>query len=85
MTGTLSLPLSALELQIAVRTAQRYDPARLDRVLRFERERDQLEVQASTTWESVASRIAPPGMRDALAACIMRIRWHDQIRVDSPQ
>jgi len=69
MIASLSLPLSALELQDAVRYARRYDPARLDRVLRLEPERDQLEVQASASWTSVASRIAPAAEGAALAAC----------------
>jgi len=73
MTGTLSLPLSALELQDAVRCARRYDPARLDRVLRLERERDQMEVQASASWHLVATRIAPDGEAAALTGCSLTI------------
>jgi FAD/FMN-containing dehydrogenase len=73
MIGTLSLPLSALELQDAVRTTRRYDPSRLDRVLRLEMERDQLEVQASTSWTTVAARIAPEALRESLAACPLTV------------
>ena len=82
MTGTMTLPLSALELQVAVRTAQRYDPARLDRVLRIEIERDQVEVQASTTWESVAGRIAPAARRKPLAACPLTVG--ESVAVNAP-
>jgi hypothetical protein len=73
MIASLSLPLSALELQDAVRCARRYDPARLDRVLRLEPERDQLEVQASASWASVAFRVAPPAEAAALAACPLTV------------
>lgn len=70
MIGTVTLPFSALELQEAVRTARSFDPARLDRVLRLERERDQLEVQAGTTWESVAARL---GTRELLMASSLTV------------
>jgi hypothetical protein len=54
--GTLALPpLSALELREAVRTARRYDCARLDRVLRKDVSRGLVEVQASAAWSTVAS------------------------------
>ena len=82
MIGTMTLPLSALELQVAVRTAQRYDPARLDRVLRIELERNQVEVQAGTTWESVAARIAPKGKREVLAASHLTVG--ESVAVNAP-
>ena len=53
MTGTLALPMSALELCDAVRLAQPYDAARLDRVLRLDPQRGLIEVQASATWSSL--------------------------------
>ena len=68
MTDTLTLPLSALELQEAVRSARHYDPARLDRVLRLEIERDQVEVQACASWQGLAARLAPEGDLAQLAA-----------------
>jgi hypothetical protein len=73
MIGSLTLPLSALELQDAVRCARRYDTARLDRVLRVQVERDQMEVQASASWDIVATRIAPGGEAAPLAACPLTI------------
>ena len=57
MIATLTLPLSALELRDAVRQARRFDPARLDRVLRLDAGRGEVEVQASATWESLAAHL----------------------------
>jgi FAD/FMN-containing dehydrogenase len=73
MIASLTLPLSALELQEAVRGARRFDLARLDRVLRLEVQRNQVEVQASASWQSLAARIASESERAALAACPMTI------------
>ncbi len=73
MIASLSFPLSAFELQDAVRCARRYDLTRLDRVLRVQPERDQLEVQASASWASVASRIAPPAEAAPFAACPLTV------------
>lgn len=56
MLGTLALPLSALELRDAVRSSRRFDPARLDRVLRLDAERGHAEVQASASWAALAAR-----------------------------
>lgn len=56
MLGTLALPLSALELRDAVRSSRRFDPARLDRVLRIDPERGHAEVQASASWAALAAR-----------------------------
>ena len=57
MLGTLTLPLSALELREAVRQARRIDPARLDRVLRFDEGRGHVEAQACASWEGIVGRI----------------------------
>jgi hypothetical protein len=58
MTATLALPpLSALELREAVRTARPYDRARLDRVLRMDASHGRVEVQASASWQSLATRL----------------------------
>ena len=84
MIASLSLPLSALELQDAVRCARRYDPTRLDRVLRLEPERGQLEVQASASWASVASRIAPPAAAAALSACPLTVAESVAVNVAGP-
>jgi len=84
MIASLSLPLSALELQDAVRCARRYDPARLDRVLRLEPERDQLEVQASASWTSVAARIAPPAEAAVLGACRLTVAESVAVNVAGP-
>lgn len=57
MLGTLAIPLSAHELRDAVRTARRFDPVRLDRVLRLDEERGLLEVQASIPWTALAEHL----------------------------
>ncbi|HEX5476655.1 MAG TPA: hypothetical protein VFX09_02270, partial [Burkholderiales bacterium] len=57
MSGTLAIPLSAHELRDAVRTARRFDPVRLDRVLRLDEERGLLEVQASIPWTALAEHL----------------------------
>jgi hypothetical protein len=58
MTATLALPpLSALELRDAIRTARPYDRTRLDRVLRMDASQGLAEVQASATWQSLATRL----------------------------
>jgi FAD/FMN-containing dehydrogenase len=59
MPATLPLPLSAHELQEAMRNARPIDAARLDRVLRLEPGRGVVEVQANTTWRSLAARLRP--------------------------
>src|SRR6058998_1847876 len=59
MPATLSLPLSAHELQEAMRNARLIDAARLDRVLRVEPGHGVVEVQANTTWRSLAERLRP--------------------------
>jgi len=65
MTGTLSIPLSALELSAAVREARPYDPARLDRVLRVDERCGLIEVQAATQWKAIAARLRPGDARAA--------------------
>lgn len=62
-------PLSALELRDAVRHARPVDTARLDRILRVDEERGLVEVQAGTTWQSLAERLLPGDARAAAA-------WH---------
>jgi len=59
MPSMLTIPLSALELQDAVRHARRIDPARLDRILRHDADRGLVEVQAGTTWKALAERLRP--------------------------
>src|SRR3989441_8320361 len=59
MPATLSLPLSAHELQEAMRNARPIDAARLDGVLRVEPGQGVVEVQANTTWRSLAARLRP--------------------------
>lgn len=60
MLGSAALPLSALELRDAVRSARRFDPARLDRVLRLDPDRGQIEVQAGTSWKALGERAGLP-------------------------
>lgn len=57
MLGTLALPLSAIELRDAVRSSSRFDTAGLDRVLRLDPGRGQVEVQASASWAALAARL----------------------------
>jgi len=57
--ATLTLPLSASELCAAVRHAQPFDAARLDRVLRVDASRGFAETQSSTTWSSLAAHLHP--------------------------
>lgn len=61
-------PLSALELRDAVRQARSVDAARLDRILRVDEEHGLVEVQASTTWQSIAERLRPGDARAAAAS-----------------
>ena len=59
MPANSSLPLSAHELQEAMRNARPIDAARLDRVLRVEAGHGVVEVQANTTWRSLAAHLRP--------------------------
>ena len=59
MIATLTLPRSASELCQAVRLARPFNPTRLDRVLRLDTSRGQVEVQASATWASLAAYLRP--------------------------
>jgi FAD/FMN-containing dehydrogenase len=59
MLATPALPLSAFDLRDAVRQSRRFDPVRLDRVLRLDASRGLVEVQASATWSSVAAYLRP--------------------------
>lgn len=65
MLGTLSLPMSALELCSAIRHGRPYLPARLDRVLRLDEERGLVEVQAGAAWTSLRSCLETSGWNDA--------------------
>ncbi len=59
MLASLATPFSAFELRDAVRHAQRFDSARLDRVLRLDAGQGLIEAQASASWESLAARLHP--------------------------
>jgi hypothetical protein len=59
MIAMQSLPLSAQELQEAVRQCRPIEAARLDRILRLDAPRALLEVQANTRWQAVAERLRP--------------------------
>jgi len=65
MTGTRSIPLSALELSAAMRAAQPYDASRLDRVLRVDERHGLIEVQAGTAWKTIAACLRPGDERAA--------------------
>jgi hypothetical protein len=53
------VPLSAQELRDAVRSAKRYDPLRLSRVLGVDERAGLIEVQAHTPWRAIADRLRP--------------------------
>ena len=59
------VPLSAVELRDAVRSAKSYDPLRLDRILRVDEELGLVEVQASSAWKTLAARVRPGDSRAA--------------------
>ncbi len=59
MSGTLACPMSAQELCNAVRLSQPYDASRLDRILRLDESRGLVEVQAGTSWKSIAGHLRP--------------------------
>jgi len=63
MIATPSLPLSAHELQAAVRQSHPVDLSRLDRILRLDARRALLEVQANTRWLAVAEHLRPGDAR----------------------
>ena len=67
MNAATALPLSAHELRDAMRDAQRFDATRLDRVLRLEPARGEVEVQAHTPWQAIAAQLRPG---DAQAAAV---------------
>ena len=50
------MPMSAAELQAAVREASAFDARRLNRVLRVDADRALVEVQAGIAWKSLAAR-----------------------------
>jgi FAD/FMN-containing dehydrogenase len=55
----LPMPLSADELRDAVRHSRRYEAARLDRILGVDEARGLVEVQANTTWRTLAAHLLP--------------------------
>ena len=59
MHSAKSIPLSAHELRDAIRHGQRFDAARLDRILRHDERRGVIEVQASTPWKAIAEHLRP--------------------------
>src|SRR5438034_11457399 len=59
MPATSSLPLSAHDLQEAMRNARLIDAARLDRVLRVEAGHGVVQGQANATWRSLAEPLRP--------------------------
>ena len=63
MNSTLSLPLSAHELQQSVRQCRPLDAARLDRVLRLDEKRGLVEVQANVSWKALAGHLRPGDAR----------------------
>jgi hypothetical protein len=54
-----SLPLSAQELCESVRQSLAFDASRLDRVLRLDAGHGLVEVQAATSWKSLAVHLRP--------------------------
>lgn len=65
MRATSCIPLSALELAAAMREARPYDPRRLDRILRVEERHGLVEVQAGTSWKTIAAELRPGDPRAA--------------------
>ena len=72
MNSVQSIPLSALELSAAMREVRAYDASRLDRVLRIDEERGLVEVQAATTWKTIAACLRPGDTRAARTQTTMR-------------
>lgn len=66
-----SLPLSASELCRLVRTAVPVDTARLNRIFAVDERRGLVEVQANTTWKSLAEHLRPgdPRARETPTTC----------------
>jgi FAD/FMN-containing dehydrogenase len=58
-----SRPLSAQELCESVRNGHPFNAARLDRVLGVDADRGIVEVQAGTTWKSLAAHLRPDDPR----------------------
>jgi hypothetical protein len=65
MADTNVVPLSAFELRDAMRNAAPYDPARLSRILRIDRDQGVVEVQANTPWRNLAAKMRPNDDRAA--------------------
>lgn len=62
-----NIPLSAHELRDALRQGQRFDPSRLDRILRPE-DRGLIEVQAAVRWHAIADLLRPGDAESAAAS-----------------
>jgi hypothetical protein len=56
MNESLAVPMSAAELQAAVRESSAFDARRLNRILRVDADRGLVEAQAGIEWKSMASR-----------------------------
>lgn len=59
MSTESSRPISAQELQEAIRQRRLPEASRLDRILRLDERRALVEVQGSVTWKSLADRLRP--------------------------
>jgi FAD/FMN-containing dehydrogenase len=57
------MPLSVLELRDAVRERRAVDTSRLNRILGIDAQRGLLEVQAATSWQSIAAEMRPGDAR----------------------
>jgi hypothetical protein len=66
MIASRSIPLSALELSAAMRSAQPCDIARLDRILRVDERGGLIEVQAAAAWKEITERLCPGDPRGSV-------------------
>ena len=76
-----SLPISAQELCESVRGSLPFDPSRLDRVLRVDTSRGVAEVQAHTSWKTLAAHLRPgdaatQGIHNLQASVSESIAWN---------
>ena len=63
MSANRSHPLSVSELQDCMRQRRPVDTSRLDRILRLDRDRSLVEVQAGVSWKALADRLRPGDAR----------------------
>lgn len=63
MSASPSHPLSVSELQECLRQRRPVDMSRLDRILRLDRDRSLVEVQAGVSWKALADRLRPGDAR----------------------